>query len=170
MADCNKLGISAVADRKKFLMLTRSLRSQDTAPPSPRTSRSNIPNYSSERPRRDSTVRSRPNSAYLDDLTLVDEEEEDMVKYTKSNQLVNAYGIPVSNRRKQSISSIRVPDNVTSSLKMSTPVSPSHRSNLNQKIRVCVRKRPLSSKEMDRKEKDITHVTGDRNIQVNEPK
>jgi hypothetical protein len=176
MQDCNRLGISAVADRKKFLMLTRAVRNQDTSPPSPRSSipRSNIPNYG-ERPRRDSTVRSRPNSSYLDnlDLNLVDEEDE--IQYTKANQLVNAYGIPVSTKRKPSIGAIRMADSITPSLKIPTPTtstfSPHSRSsNLNQKIRVCVRKRPLSTKEINRHEKDITQVTGDRNIQVNEPK
>jgi hypothetical protein len=175
MHDCNKLGISAVADRKKFLMLTRALRNQDTSPPSPRSSvpRTNIPNYG-ERPRRDSTVRSRPTSAYLDnlDLDLVDEEEE--IQYTKANQLVNAYGIPVSTKRMPSLGAIRMTDAVTSSLKVSAPAtssSPNARSsNLNQKIRVCVRKRPLSTKEINRNEKDITQVAGDRKIQVNEPK
>jgi len=173
MQDCNKLGISAVADRKKFLMLTRSLRNQDTSPPSPRTGtpRSNIPNYG-ELPQRNSTVRSRPNSTYLDNLELDLVDEEDTIQYTKANQLVNAYGIPVSasHRRKPSLGAIRKTDSITSSVKVSTPTSPSNRSNLNQKIRVCVRKRPLSSKEVDRNEKDITQVTGDRSIQVNEPK
>jgi hypothetical protein len=176
MHDCNKLGISAVADRKKFLMLTRALRNQDTSPPSPRSSlpRTNIPNYG-ERPRRDSTAaRSRPNSTYLDnlDLDLVDEEEE--IQYTKANQLVNAYGIPVSTKRMPSLGAIRMTDAATSSLRVSVPATSSspnsHSSNLNQKIRVCVRKRPLSTKEINRNEKDITQVTGDRNIQVNEPK
>ncbi|KAJ2962639.1 hypothetical protein NQZ79_g2228 [Umbelopsis isabellina] len=153
MQDCNLLGINAVADRKRFLMLTRSLRSQDSAPTSPRSGipRSHTLDYP-ERPRRASTTsRSRPNSSYLENLELdhVDEEEDYDIQYTKPNQLVNAYGIPVA-------TSNRTPS--------------SSRDNLNQKIRVCVRKRPLSNKEIARNEKDITQAAGDCTIQVNEPK
>ncbi|GAN09515.1 conserved hypothetical protein [Mucor ambiguus] len=43
-------------------------------------------------------------------------------------------------------------------------------SDLNQKIRVCVRKRPLNKKELERAEKDIAPTAGVRSINVNEPK
>ncbi|KAI7904100.1 P-loop containing nucleoside triphosphate hydrolase protein [Cokeromyces recurvatus] len=43
-------------------------------------------------------------------------------------------------------------------------------SDLNQKIRVCVRKRPLNRKELERNEKDIAPTVGIRSINVNEPK
>ncbi|CAO0801723.1 unnamed protein product [Mucor circinelloides] len=43
-------------------------------------------------------------------------------------------------------------------------------SDLNQKIRVCVRKRPLNKKELERAEKDIAPTSGVRSINVNEPK
>ncbi|KAJ1913623.1 hypothetical protein H4219_005132 [Mycoemilia scoparia] len=43
-------------------------------------------------------------------------------------------------------------------------------SDLNDRIRVCVRKRPLSKSEVERGEKDITAINGRRGIIVNEPK
>lgn len=43
-------------------------------------------------------------------------------------------------------------------------------SDLDQKIRVCVRKRPLNKKEIERGEKDIGRAIGSRSIQINEPK
>ncbi|OAD78395.1 hypothetical protein PHYBLDRAFT_24434 [Phycomyces blakesleeanus NRRL 1555(-)] len=43
-------------------------------------------------------------------------------------------------------------------------------SDLNQKIRVCVRKRPMNKKEMERSEKDIAPLLNTRSIQINEPK
>lgn len=177
MQDCNILGINAVADRKRFLMLTRSLRSQDSVPTSPR---SGIPRSQTidnhERPRRASTTtRSRPNSSYLDNLELdhVDEEEDYDIQYTKPNQLVNAYGIPVatSNRTKVHLGPIRMSEStITPGRKMTKQASSSSHDNLNQRIRVCVRKRPLSNKEIARNEKDITQAAGDCTIQVNEPK
>jgi hypothetical protein len=43
-------------------------------------------------------------------------------------------------------------------------------SNLNQKIRVCVRKRPLNRKELEKGEKDISPCIGTRSLHINEPK
>ena len=39
-----------------------------------------------------------------------------------------------------------------------------------ERIRVCVRKRPLSNRELQRGEKDIADVTSRRTVLVNEPK
>ncbi|KAM3588517.1 hypothetical protein VKS41_000960 [Umbelopsis sp. WA50703] len=158
-------------------MLTRSLRSQDSAPNSPRSGipRSQTLDYPERSRRTSTTSRSRPNSSYLDNLELdhVDEEEDNDILYTKPNQLVNAYGIPVatSNRTKVHLGPIRMSEStITPGSKVTKPTSSSSRNNLNQKIRVCVRKRPLSNKEVARNEKDITQATGDCTIQVNEPK
>jgi hypothetical protein len=41
---------------------------------------------------------------------------------------------------------------------------------LHQRIRVCVRKRPLSKREIANQETDIAPLVGSRTIQVNEPK
>ncbi|CAG8786047.1 1023_t:CDS:2, partial [Racocetra persica] len=52
----------------------------------------------------------------------------------------------------------------------SQPAKQNVPSNLNDKIRVCVRKRPLSKKELTRNEKDIATVSGQRTVLINEPK
>lgn len=41
---------------------------------------------------------------------------------------------------------------------------------LNQRIRVCVRKRPLNKKEKDMQQSDIVNLVGERTIQLNVPK
>ncbi|OBZ84750.1 Kinesin-related protein 6 [Choanephora cucurbitarum] len=43
-------------------------------------------------------------------------------------------------------------------------------SDLNQKIRVCVRKRPLSKKEIEKGDRDMAPTLGTRSLQINEPK
>lgn len=76
-----------------------------------------------------------------------DEDDREIVKNNNSG-LLNPYGLPTNNNRTQS----------------------QKKSELNQKIRVCVRKRPLSKKEVEKSEKDITSVKGLRTVHVNEPK
>lgn len=79
-----------------------------------------------------------------------DEPEEDDEREIVSNHgLLNPYGIPTANP--SSYQRLK-------------------KSDLNQKIRVCVRKRPLSKKEVERSEKDITPAQSCRTIHVNEPK
>lgn len=78
-----------------------------------------------------------------------------------SGPLLDPYGVPVQKMR----------------YKTSPPIGSSPlqqggigQSDLNQKIRVCVRKRPLNKKELERAEKDIAPTAGVRSINVNEPK
>ncbi|KAI8377146.1 P-loop containing nucleoside triphosphate hydrolase protein [Choanephora cucurbitarum] len=71
-----------------------------------------------------------------------------------SGPLLDPYGVP---------NKIRRSTNHTASPQMG-------QSDLNQKIRVCVRKRPLNKKEIERGEKDIAPTAGVRSINVNEPK
>jgi hypothetical protein len=80
-----------------------------------------------------------------------DEEEDDDREIVKNNNsgLLNPYGLPTNNNRTQSTQK---------------------KSDLNQKIRVCVRKRPLSKKEVEKSEKDITPVKSVGTVHVNEPK
>ncbi|KAI8146508.1 P-loop containing nucleoside triphosphate hydrolase protein [Fennellomyces sp. T-0311] len=51
-----------------------------------------------------------------------------------------------------------------------TQQSPTASSDLHQRIRVCVRKRPLSKKERELGQTDIAPVVGARTVQINEPK
>ncbi|KXS20169.1 kinesin-domain-containing protein [Gonapodya prolifera JEL478] len=64
--------------------------------------------------------------------------------------LLDPYGVPIA--------SSQVPKQVRAS------------GSLSDRIRVCVRKRPMSQKEVRRKETDITNVANRRSIVVNEPK
>ncbi len=80
---------------------------------------------------------------------------------------LNAYGVPVGSKLSQSNSQKDFTDSVAAndaSLAKPANVDPAER------IRVCVRKRPLSSKEMQRNEKDMAEVLSRQTIVLNEPK
>ncbi|KAL1914804.1 uncharacterized protein VTP21DRAFT_7896 [Calcarisporiella thermophila] len=97
--------------------------------------------------------------------------------------LLDAYGLPVSaptsaqSSNNSSTASLTnngsglnsSSSNIGSSTRLSGTVKRSG-SELDQKIRVCVRKRPLSQKEMEKGEKDIAPTGGSRSITINEPK
>jgi len=89
---------------------------------------------------------------------LAAEEEEDESVQIKAGQAprLNAYGVP--SRHPSRSNSYSVPKYANAP------------SNLNDKIRVCVRKRPLNKKELARNEKDIAIISGGRTLQVYEPK
>lgn len=100
-----------------------------------------------------------------------DEDYEDDYKpksYRQSAPLLNVYGIPSSQQQKMrgraSMGALRPPGTRAQNLDSLPP------SDLDQKIRVCVRKRPLNKKEIERGEKDIGRAIGSRSIQINEPK
>ncbi|KAJ2156492.1 hypothetical protein GGF46_005148 [Coemansia sp. RSA 552] len=116
-----------------------------------------------------------------------DDDLERVVRKSGQSSLVNAYGIPIrpttghvkrsaSERRslaggggaglrpKTSHRGIRGDSSFGLAPVKETP------SNLNDKIRVCVRKRPLNRAERERSEKDIVHATGQRSLSVMEPK
>ncbi|CAB4428042.1 unnamed protein product [Rhizophagus irregularis] len=84
-----------------------------------------------------------------------EEEEEDIQINTSPRRSLNAYGVP--SRHPSRGNSYSLPRHVAPS-------------NLNDKIRVCVRKRPLSKKELARNEKDIANINSQRTLQINEPK
>ncbi|KAI8826217.1 P-loop containing nucleoside triphosphate hydrolase protein [Fimicolochytrium jonesii] len=79
-----------------------------------------------------------------------DEDGRTPVKFRKSQAVLNAYGIPLAAAGSQNLAKSN--------------------SSLSDRIRVCVRKRPLNSKERKRNESDIATVTGRRTVNINEPK
>lgn len=106
-----------------------------------------------------------------------------------SGPLLDPYGVPVRNKmsysrnqqqqQQQQLSHMPSSNTIMSSSPFPTPSPMSTlqqhqqlmgQSDLNQKIRVCVRKRPLNKKELERAEKDIAPTSGVRSINVNEPK
>ena len=92
-----------------------------------------------------------------------DDEETNHPKYRISTPLLDTYGVPLSPARAAA----------RSNQQQSTPTSNFINlppSDLNQKIRVCVRKRPLSKKELDKADKDVAPLNGTRSLQINEPK
>ncbi|KAJ2884157.1 hypothetical protein IWW38_005458, partial [Coemansia aciculifera] len=104
-----------------------------------------------------------------------DDDLERVVRKTGQSGLVNAYGIPVrpttakratSERRSLAPSSNKGAFGLLPPPREKTPPQ----SNLNDKIRVCVRKRPLSTKEKERGDKDVVQATGARSLAVLEPK
>ncbi|SRR6266498_4434184 len=84
-----------------------------------------------------------------------EEEEEELIN-SSPNRRLNAYGVPSKHPSRGGSYSLPARHNVPS--------------NLNDKIRVCVRKRPLSKKELTKNEKDIAVINGQRTVHINEPK
>ncbi|KAI7877785.1 kinesin-domain-containing protein [Lichtheimia hyalospora FSU 10163] len=125
-------------------------------------------------------------AAFQDDYESSDEEEKCEIR-RGSGPLLDPYGVPISGKR-AAASQRAAASGFTMTAPSSFGTSPAGSSNspvtitggggtghalqsdLNQKIRVVVRKRPLNKKEVDRGEKDISPTCGIRSINVNEPK
>ncbi|KAG9285821.1 hypothetical protein G9A89_013246 [Geosiphon pyriformis] len=86
---------------------------------------------------------------------LYEDGEEEEIHVNSPARALNAYGLPSRHQSRNSSYS-----------------GPKHNasSNLNDKIRVCVRKRPLNQKELATSQKDIANVINARTIHINEPK
>jgi len=69
----------------------------------------------------------------------------------KRPALLNAYGIPIQQTRSNSLSIVMKAEST-------------------ERIRVCVRKRPISSKEKKRNETDIVSIVGRKTCVINEPR
>ncbi|RHZ67230.1 hypothetical protein Glove_302g30 [Diversispora epigaea] len=112
-------------------------------------------------------IRSRIPSPYIGGKTITqpsvmqqqqmpdEEEEEEPIQNSSPNRRLNAYGLPSRHPSR---------GNSYSRPSINTP------SNLTDKIRVCVRKRPLNKKEVARNEKDIATINSQRTVLINEPK
>lgn len=97
-----------------------------------------------------------------------------------SGPLLDPYGVPIQNKARYKSATLPPPSHLflPSSVPNPSPLAQQQQqqqllvgqSDLNQKIRVCVRKRPLNKKELERSEKDIAPTAGVRSINVNEPK
>ncbi|KAI8322624.1 kinesin-domain-containing protein [Martensiomyces pterosporus] len=117
-----------------------------------------------------------------------DEDLERVVRNSGQGGLVNAYGIPVrpttghskrTSSDRKSLAGGAQPHSMrpntahrSSRGDSGLGISPGRESlsNLNDKIRVCVRKRPLNAKEKEKGEKDIVPASGRRSLSVMEPK
>lgn len=138
----NMIGLSSVSYVKK----TPNMNSKDHVPSistsmsSPRISSPCRSPFTSKRNQLPVFIRKQQQQDEEED----DDDEREIVK----NNNTNPYGLPINNNRHLT----------------------QKKSDLNQKIRVCVRKRPLAKKEVEKCEKDITPVQGVRTVNVNEPK
>lgn len=141
----NMIGLSSVSYVKKTPTMNNS---KDHVPPNISTSMSS-PRISSPC-RSPFTVKRNQLPVFIRKQQQEDaeEEEEEDREIVKNNHL-NPYGLPISSNNRHLTQK---------------------KSDLNQKIRVCVRKRPLARKEIEKCEKDITPVQGVRTVHVNEPK
>ncbi|KAI8882750.1 kinesin-domain-containing protein [Backusella circina FSU 941] len=172
MQDYTRLGITSIQDRKRLFQLVQSLRQQqdsllisnlNISKPTMLTSSvscvkksassvgSPVPTLSSPRILTSKSFYHHSNKKPPLQLQSQseDEDEEDETKVIQQSvSFMTPYGLPNKSARAR----------------------PQAKSDLNQKIRVCVRKRPLSKKEMDKNEKDIMPVAGVRTVHVNEPK
>ncbi|CAO3612949.1 unnamed protein product [Mucor hiemalis] len=107
----------------------------------------------------------------LDDVE--DSDEEDSTKNRKfraSAPLLDAYGVPLSPARAAARSSAAAALSGQNNSSLGSTFINLPPSDLNQKIRVCVRKRPLSRKEIEKADKDVAPLNGTRSLQINEPK
>lgn len=99
---------------------------------------------------------SKPESVpFEDDLDIDADMDSDSPPKVKAVNNLNAYGVPKTTAKRNASPSRQISK---SSLDMT------------ERIRVCVRKRPLSKKEIKRNEIDIALVGGRRTITINEPK
>ncbi|ORY91826.1 P-loop containing nucleoside triphosphate hydrolase protein [Syncephalastrum racemosum] len=113
-----------------------------------------------------------------DDFGSEEDEEEKCEIRRGSGPLLDPYGVPMAGRQRPNIGQrsntfANSPGtSPASAFAAASVASSTHaiQSDLNQKIRVCVRKRPLNKKELERGEKDISPTAGIRSINVNEPK
>lgn len=106
-----------------------------------------------------------------------DSDEDDLSKnknFRASAPLLDAYGVPLSPAKQRSAAAAAANNSSASSSSSSLPTPTVFHnlppSDLNQKIRVCVRKRPLSRKELEKSDKDVAPMNGTRSLQINEPK
>lgn len=111
------------------------------------------------------------------------DDEDTPAKVSPARKHLNVYGMPVTPPKRRL--SMAPPQNTSQTLeeylrsKNKAPQPPppppqptamSTNSDLNQRIRVCVRKRPLSKRELRAGESDIAPVAGRRTILINAPK
>jgi hypothetical protein len=132
--------------------------------------------------RKTTTTINKPKAMMAEDVT---ENKREPPVEQPSARLLDAYGIPVTQRPKILTpalneqgsleefmqSRLKASSSLTAkSITASTTATTTATSELNQRIRVCVRKRPLSKKEVANQESDIAPLVGNRTIQLNAPK
>lgn len=192
MQDYATLGVTSVNDRKKLFQLIQTIKSESfmggegedafgTSLPRPSNAAASIKvtPRSTRSPPLHESLQQQPNDSYGDGVSSLPVKpgsgrrsasyqkrtsptaniEGDAAAVRQTKPMLNAYGIPLSTGMQSGVGSS------TGALS-----SASRRSTLGDRIRVCIRKRPLSKKELKRNELDITEVSGRRTVTINEPR
>ncbi|CAO3652748.1 unnamed protein product [Mucor fragilis] len=127
-----------------------------------------------------------PRPKIMDEEHIITEAPKQPIVEKASTRYLDAYGIPMNQRARPAPTSdspthqqgsleaflqskATKPTN-QSTAKASTVISLNTPNDLNQRIRVCVRKRPLNKKETSNQEVDIAPLRGSRTIELNAPK
>jgi len=92
-------------------------------------------------------------------LPTQEEEEVVAVKKTRAIPLLDAYGVPLDKSATGGAAGTK------GGMKKGKVTSELH-----QKIRVCVRKRPLNKKELGKGETDVIQLKSSRSLVLNEPR
>lgn len=139
-------------------------------------------NRSPVSPQRKTTLMHKHKNMMTEDVT---ESKREPLMEQPSARLLDAYGIPVTHRPKTTTTTTiehgsleefmqsrtkTAGSSTAKSIPSSTTAAITGTSELNQRIRVCVRKRPLSKREVANQESDIAPLVGSRTIQLNAPK
>ncbi|KAI7900347.1 P-loop containing nucleoside triphosphate hydrolase protein [Cokeromyces recurvatus] len=120
----------------------------------------------------------KPKILQIDNMTSPIEMPKESPPERVSTRQLDAYGIPIHNRQKtnhnmhsyNSLDEYLLSKSKTTAPTVKAPITANYSNDLQQRIRVCVRKRPLNKKEISNQEIDIVPLVGSRTIQLNEPK
>lgn len=99
-------------------------------------------------------------SGFTAESVMVQGPQPAAVKKTKPQGLLDAYGIPISGA---SLGAKKV-------VKAGKKVAKKDKSEMEQKIRVCVRKRPMNEKELRRGDTDVIDIKSRKKLVLNEHK
>ncbi|KAF9537865.1 Kinesin-like protein kif24 [Mortierella hygrophila] len=144
MQDYNSLGVTSMEDRRRLFQLIQTIKTE-------------YPDVSGSTSAPASSTTMAPSSPGMGTMDgsgyEASEDEEEAIPVQEARQRgLDAYSVPTRNKG--------TPGRSTGAYIAN---------DLTAKIRVCVRKRPLNSKEINRGEKDMAGVTG-RQLTVDEPK
>ena len=171
MQDYSSIGIVSMEDRKRLFQLIQTLKSDSLIPQPIKQEVQKLPDIQSsalvQQPISQPVVQSSTQQYQqtvlqqtfhqsLPQPTPVSYSQERLERVERSQdkqqstRLLNAYGIPLSSSQATQPSQNKI--------------------NKSDKIKVCVRLRPLSKKEIKRNESTITNCVGKRSLVINEPK
>jgi hypothetical protein len=168
-------------DRKRLFQLIQTLKSDSYQPPhlqNPQETRSSN-NPTAAKTTSPPIVKENVSPAV--NTTVYQQSQSTSQQQQQTGRMLNAYGIPVAQAAASSSLPAKSMSSTTTSYKNTSISQSSLQKNVvtsnsslvtpaSERIRVCVRKRPLNSKERKRNELDVTSVNGRRTIVITESK